>query len=100
MRFNIEVELMELVVGLTPELIAKQVGQEYPKIGTFVVTEIGNQYDLYVSQGYDEPAKLLCAELGQYFYVPDVIHYAPEKNTISDELMIRLLTNSIKAAKC
>jgi len=99
MRFNIEVELFEVIQGVTPEEISTQVGKEFPRIGTFVVTETGNQYDLYVSQGADVPAKLLCAELGQYFYVPDVIHVTPEKNTISDELMVKILSTAIRAAK-
>jgi len=99
MRFNIEVELYEIEGQYADDNIPEMVGNMFPRIGTFVVVEQGNQYDLYVSQGADEPAKLLCAELGQYFYVPDVIHFAPEKNTISDDLMVRLLTTAIRAAK-
>jgi len=69
----------------------------FPGKPEFVIVQIASQYDLYVTQGEEDP-QLLASDLGQYFYVPDVLS-PPREATIPQEFALEILSTAIRASK-
>lgn len=86
---NIPVYVLE-IDGNPVDIIKNAV----PAVGRFVIVRSDAQFDLWVTQG-DEDPHLLCDDLGQYFYVPDVLD-PPDEPSVSEEFALKMLSSTIR----